>query len=264
VKGQCFPSSPCPLLLLPLIPPSLVSCCPSSRDPLSTHTGRRGRVASRCPFSLTPCPLSRTRARGSLGVWMPFFPHPPAPSPARGRGGVWASGCFFLPACLLSPAAPHPATPFQPTWGEGGGWRPDALFPSPPCPLSRTRARGSLGVWMPFFPHPPCPLSRTRARGSLGVWMLFFTRLPPFSCCPSSPRPSSPAAPHPATPFQPTWGEGGGWRPDALFPSPPLPLKGRVLRSNARFAAFPRLLPLIPPTPFSPCGRRGEFGCPDA
>ena len=37
-------------------------------------------------------------------------------------------------------------------------------------------------------------------------------------------------------------------------------LKGRVLRSNARFAAFPRLLPLIPPTPFSHKGRRGSLG----
>jgi hypothetical protein len=37
-------------------------------------------------------------------------------------------------------------------------------------------------------------------------------------------------------------------------------LKGRVLRSNARCAAFPRLLPLIPPTPFSHKGRRGRLG----
>ena len=40
----------------------------------------------------------------------------------------------------------------------------------------------------------------------------------------------------------------------------PAPLKGRVLRSNARFAAFPRLLPLIPPAPFSHKGRRGSLG----
>jgi hypothetical protein len=40
----------------------------------------------------------------------------------------------------------------------------------------------------------------------------------------------------------------------------PAPLKGRVLRSNARFAAFPRLLPLIPPAPFSHTGRRGRLG----
>jgi hypothetical protein len=37
----------------------------------------------------------------------------------------------------------------------------------------------------------------------------------------------------------------------------PAPLKGRVLRSNARFAAFPRLLPLIPPAPFSHTGLKG-------
>jgi hypothetical protein len=46
----------------------------------------------------------------------------------------------------------------------------------------------------------------------------------------------------------------------APLPSSPDPLKGRVLRSNARFAAFPRLLPLIPPTPFSHKGRRGSLG----
>jgi hypothetical protein len=37
-------------------------------------------------------------------------------------------------------------------------------------------------------------------------------------------------------------------------------LKGRVIRSNARFTAFARLLPLIPPTPFSHKGRRGSLG----
>jgi len=37
-------------------------------------------------------------------------------------------------------------------------------------------------------------------------------------------------------------------------------LKSRVIRSNARFAAFARLLPLIPPTPFSHKGRRGSLG----
>jgi hypothetical protein len=37
-------------------------------------------------------------------------------------------------------------------------------------------------------------------------------------------------------------------------------LKGRVIRSNARFAAFARILPLIPPTPFSHKGRRGSLG----
>jgi hypothetical protein len=37
-------------------------------------------------------------------------------------------------------------------------------------------------------------------------------------------------------------------------------LNGRVLGCDARFAAFPRLLPLIPPAPFSHEGRRGRLG----
>jgi hypothetical protein len=39
-----------------------------------------------------------------------------------------------------------------------------------------------------------------------------------------------------------------------------IPLKGRALGSNARFAAFLRLLPLIPPAPFSHTERRGRLG----
>jgi len=36
------------------------------------------------------------------------------------------------------------------------------------------------------------------------------------------------------------------------------PLKESVRESDARCAAFPRLLPLIPPAPFSHTGRRGS------
>ena len=72
-------------------------------------------MASRCPFSLTP----------------------PPPLPHAGEGEFGRPDALFLPACPLSPAAPHspvpllllpliPPPPFQPTRGEGGGWRPDA------------------------------------------------------------------------------------------------------------------------------------------
>ena len=37
-------------------------------------------------------------------------------------------------------------------------------------------------------------------------------------------------------------------------------LTGSVLGRDARFVAFPRLLPLIPPAPFSHTGRRGSLG----
>jgi hypothetical protein len=46
---------------------------------------------------------------------------------------------------------------------------------------------------------------------------------------------------------------------ERFCPSSP-PLKRRVLGSNARFAAFPRLLPPHPPAPFSHKGRRGSLG----
>ena len=54
-------------------------------------------MASGCPFSLTPRPLSRTRARGSLGVRMRAGGARTGggvfPSPTKGEGGVWASWC---------------------------------------------------------------------------------------------------------------------------------------------------------------------------
>jgi hypothetical protein len=59
----------------------------------------------------------------------------------------------------------------------------------------------------------------------------------------------------PPTPFS-----HKGRRGRRLDPLIPPALKGRVLRSNARFAAFPRLLPLIPPAPFSHKGRKGSWG----
>jgi hypothetical protein len=197
------PHPPVPRLLLPLIP----------RPPFNPH-GEKGEGGVPMPFFPHPRAPSPARGEGEFGRLDALFPSPPAPSPARGRGGVWASGCFFLPACLLSPAAPHPPVPrlLLP------------LIPRPP--FNPHGEKGEGGVPMPFFPHPPC-LSRVEFSGAMRG--LRHSR----AFCPSSPQPPSPLVGEGGSlgVLMPETGDGTQGLPQkptpVSTPLPPSPARGR-------------------------------------
>jgi hypothetical protein len=128
----------------------------------------------------------------------------------------------------------------------------------PPAPFSHTGRRGSLRVLIPEtddgaqgLPQKPAPVrwQCLGARAS-GAPAGGDARVP--DCASGAPAGGDARVPDCAS-----GAPAGG---DARVPARwQCLLKGRVLRSDARCAAFPRLLPLIPPAPFSHTGRRGSL-----
>ena len=129
-----------------------------------------------------------------------------------------------------------------------------ALNPPPFNPFSHTGRRGSLSVLMPEteddtqgLPHAqgglqPAPAPARQLRRGFHALREGF-----------SPHPHTQASPRSAGIAHGS-ARIGRMRTDGKeHPS----LKGSVLGCDARFAAFPRLLPLIPPAPFSHTGLKG-------
>ncbi|GLI66407.1 hypothetical protein VaNZ11_010194 [Volvox africanus] len=220
-------SSPSPLNLPILIPPSSQSPLPSPLSP--------PRPTPPSPQSPPPSPLTPPRPR-------PPSPISPSPSPPNPASPKPLSPLSPLPSPLspprptppspqspppspLTPSRPRPPSPISPSPSPPNPASPKPLSPLSPLPSPLSPPRPT-----PPSPRspPPSPLTPSRPR-------------PPSPISPS-PSPPKPASPRPLSPLSPL--------PSPLSPPRPTPPSPRSPPSFPPYPTRPRPpSPLSPPTP---------------